>query len=97
MHLLLDKLKDILMAVLPITLIVAILHFTLVPMGSLYFSRFLLGAFFVVIGLSIFLLGVDLSISRIGALIGQQLAKSNNIIIVSVVIFDQWRRRKLIS
>ena len=85
MHLLLDKLKDILMAVLPITLIVAILHFTLVPMGSLYFSRFLLGAFFVVIGLSIFLLGVDLSISRIGALIGQQLAKSNNIIIVSVV------------
>ncbi len=85
MHLLLDKFKDILMAVLPITLIVVILHFTLVPLGSLYFSRFLLGAFFVVIGLSIFLLGVDLSISRIGALIGQQLAKSNKIIIVLIV------------
>lgn len=85
MHLLLDKFKDILMAVLPITLIVVILHFTLVPLGSLYFSRFLLGAFFVVIGLSIFLLGVDLSISRIGVLIGQQLAKSNKIIIVLIV------------
>lgn len=84
MHLLLDKFKEILIAVLPITLIVVILHFTLVPLGSLYFSRFLLGALFVVIGLSIFLLGVDLSISRIGALIGQQLARSNKIIVVLI-------------
>ncbi len=84
MRLLLDKFKEILMAVLPITLIVIILHFTLVPLGSLYFHRFLLGALFVIIGLSIFLLGVDLSISRIGALIGRQLAKSNKIIVVLI-------------
>ncbi len=82
MRLLLDKFKEILMAVLPITLIVIVLNFTLVPLGTLYFKRFLLGALFVVIGLSIFLLGVDLSISRIGAIIGRQLAKSNKVIIV---------------
>lgn len=84
MRLLLDKFKEILMAVLPITLIVIVLHLTLVPLGSLVFNRFLLGAIFVIVGLSIFLLGVDLSISRIGALIGRQLAKSNKIMVVLI-------------
>lgn len=84
MHLLLDKFKEILMAVLPITLIVIILNFTLVPLGQTNFLRFLLGTVLVIIGLSIFLFGVELSVTKIAHLIGHHLTRSNSVIIVLV-------------
>lgn len=84
MHLLLNKFKEILFSVLPITIIVIILNFTFVPLGRDNFIRFLIGAFLIIIGLSVFLFGVDLSISKIGALIGKYLAQSNKIVIVGI-------------
>lgn len=81
---LLIKVKEVSAAVLPITLIVLILHFTLTPLNSILLIRFLLGAVFIIIGLSVFLTGVDLSISPIGNLMGSVLAKSNNYWIVAV-------------
>ena len=84
MHLLLNKFKEILFSVLPITLIVIILNFTIVPLGKDNFIRFLIGAFLIIIGLSIFLFGVDISISKIGSLIGKYLAKSNKVTIVGI-------------
>ncbi len=70
------------MAVLPIALIVIILNFALVPLGQMNFLRFLLGTVLVIIGLSIFLFGVDLSVSRIANLIGNHLTRSNSVKIV---------------
>lgn len=84
MHLLRDKFKEIIMAVLPITVIVIILNFTLVPLGQTNFIRFLLGTVLVILGLSIFLLGVDLSVTRIAKLIGKHLAESNSLLIVMI-------------
>ena len=84
MQLLLDKLKEILIAVLPIATIVIILNFTLVPLGSMHFLRFIVGTVFVILGLSIFLFGVDLSVSRIANLLGKHLAQSNTIYIVLI-------------
>ncbi len=78
------KLKEVLGAVLPITILVIIFHFTVTPLEPLSFKRFLLGAFSIIIGLSVFLLGVDLSITSIGQSMGKTIAKSNKIWIVVV-------------
>jgi len=84
LNVLLDKVKEVLYSVLPITAIVVILHFSLVPLEGLQFSRFLLGALFVIIGLSIFLFGVDIGLTPIGNLIGAHLTKTNKVAIVAV-------------
>ena len=84
MNILLDKFKEVLFAVLPITVIVLILNFTLTPLETSVLIRFLLGAVLIIFGLSVFLFGVDLGINPIGALMGSTLAKSNKILVVSV-------------
>ena len=84
MHVLLDKVKEVLMSVLPITLIVVILHFTLTPLETETFIRFLIAAVLVIIGLSTLLFGIDLGISPIGQTIGNKAAKSNKVWLVAV-------------
>ncbi len=49
--------------------------------------RFLLGSFFVMIGLVIFLLGVDIAITPLGTLTGSTLAKTNRLWIVLIAGF----------
>lgn len=86
MSVLVEKLKEVLYAVLPITGIVLFLHFTLAPLDDLsMFIRFLFGAVFIIFGLSIFLFGVDIGITPIGQLMGKTIAKSNKIWIVVFV------------
>ncbi|NCU27476.1 DUF1538 domain-containing protein, partial [Candidatus Nomurabacteria bacterium] len=84
MKVLLEKIKEVLFAVLPVTIIVLLMHFTIVPLENIVIFRFLIGALFIVVGLSVFLLGVDLSVSPVGALMGNRIAKSNKVIIVVV-------------
>ena len=56
-----EKLKEVTMAVLPVTVLVLILHFTaLTPLTNAELIRFLIGAAFLIFGLALFLLGVDL-------------------------------------
>lgn len=75
------------MSVLPITLLVVVLSFTLVPIESDMLIRFLIGSFFVILGLGIFLFGADLGITSIGNLMGENVARSNSVFIVSVLGF----------
>lgn len=70
-----DKIKEVLQAVLPISLIVLILHFFFVPLSGEQLSLFAIGAVFVLFGLAIFLLGVDVSINQMGYILGQGLTK----------------------
>lgn len=63
---LIDKFKEVLTSVLPITLIVLILHFTISPLETSMLYAFLIGAVLVVFGLTIFLFGVDQGIEPIG-------------------------------
>lgn len=84
MNVLFEKLKEVLYAVLPITFIVLILHFTLAPLDSMLIYRFLIGVVFIVVGLSIFLFGVDIGITPIGNSMGSVIAKTNKIWIVVV-------------
>lgn len=77
-----DKFKEVLMSVLPITLLVLLLNFTLCPMETSQIVAFLIGSFLVLIGLTIFLLGIDLGLEPIGHAAANAIAKSNRYLIV---------------
>ncbi len=79
-----EKFKEAISAVVPITLIVIILHFTITPLETHQLFRFIIGALFMIIGLTVFLFGVDIGITPIGTLMGKSLAKSNNFWIVAI-------------
>lgn len=84
MNILTEKFIEVLYSVIPITVLVLILNFTLVPLKTSVLIRFLLGAFFIIIGLSIFLVGVDKGITPIGNLMGSSLTKTNKLWIVGI-------------
>ena len=85
LHILVDKFKEVLSSVAPITLMVLILNFFLVPLPELFLAKFIIGAVLIVVGLSIFLLGVDIGITPLGKSIGNYLPKLNKVWIVVVV------------
>jgi len=76
------RLRETLLAVLPITLIVLLLNFTLVPLGASLIVAFLLGAVLIIVGLALFLIGVDMGITPLGEITGIAIAKTNMIWIV---------------
>lgn len=84
MTLIASKLKENILAMLPIIAIVLLLHVTLVPLNIGQIVRFLIGAVFVVIGLSLFLVGIDLAITPLGALTGEQITKPNRLWVVII-------------
>ena len=84
MNVITAKLKEALFSVLPITILVIILNFTIVPLDTTTFIRFLIGSFAIIIGLTIFLFGVDSGITPIGNTMGAAIVKSNKILVVIV-------------
>ncbi|MDO9629423.1 MAG: DUF1538 domain-containing protein [Acholeplasmataceae bacterium] len=87
MNILAEKFRDNIIAVVPITLVVLLLHFTLVPLSTPFLIRFLIGSIFVIIGLSLFLVGVDLGITPLGSHTGSTLTRTNKLVIVLVAGF----------
>lgn len=84
MNLLAEKLKEIASTVLPIAVIVFLVNFTLVPMATSVLIRFIIGTVLIIIGLTLFLLGVDLGITPFGTKTGNALAKKNSLLIVVI-------------
>lgn len=84
MNVLIEKIKEVVYAVLPITIIVLILNFTITPLETPLIVRFILGAILIIIGLAIFLIGVDIGITPIGQTMGKAIAKSNKLWIVAI-------------
>ena len=80
----LDYIKENTKAVLPIVFLVFILNF-FVGLASDLLIKFVLGAFGVIVGLSVFLSGIDLSISKIGSMMGDFLGRFDKII--KVILF----------
>ncbi len=78
------KFKEVITSVIPITIIVLILNFTITPLETPVLIRFLIGAVFLIIGLTIFLIGVDIGITPIGNNMGGALAKSNKLWLVAI-------------
>lgn len=84
LNLLAAKCKDVLYSVLPIVVLVILLNFTLTPLDSRLLARFFIGAALIIIGLAVFLTGVDVGITPIGMVMGGSLVKSNRTWIVAV-------------
>ncbi len=78
MDVLKDKLKEVLSSVLPITFIVLILHFTISPLSLPMLYAFLLGSAMVIIGLTVFLFGIEQGLEPIGHGIGNTLSYSKS-------------------
>lgn len=84
MNIFTQKLREVSTSVLPITVIVMILNFTLVPIAAPLVIRFLIGTILIIFGLSIFLIGIDLGITPLGNLIGSSITKTNKLLIVVI-------------
>ncbi|HOO25350.1 MAG TPA: DUF1538 domain-containing protein [Clostridiales bacterium] len=73
------KLKEVLTAVGPLSAIVLFMGLTFTPLESSLIIRFIIGSVFVVVGLTVFLIGVNVGITPIGNHMGSILAKRNNL------------------
>ncbi|MCL2030496.1 MAG: DUF1538 domain-containing protein [Oscillospiraceae bacterium] len=72
-------LKATALAVAPIVAVVLILSFTAVPVGLPLIINFLIGSVLIVLGLSVFLIGVNLSIMPLGSYTGEALSKTKRL------------------
>lgn len=82
-----DKIKESLMSVLPITIIVLIICFTLTPMSNDMLMLFILGAILLIFGMGFFSLGADMAMSEIGERIGANLFKTRKLWLIALVTF----------
>lgn len=80
-----EKLKESMASVLPITVIVALLCFAFIPMDSGLMLSFLVGAGLLVLGMGLFTLGAEMSMSRIGNLIGAGMTKTRRLWLIVVL------------
>ncbi len=80
-----EKFKEVMLSVLPITVIVLLIHFFVAPLPALVVDRFLMGAALVVVGLTLFLVGVDLGVTPLGEHIGTSISKPNRVWIIVAV------------
>lgn len=73
-----EKFKEVLASVLPISFIVLVLHFTISPLDTTMLSTFLIGSVLVIMGLTVFLFGMDQGLEPIGHGIGNTLTHSKS-------------------
>lgn len=83
----LHKFKETAVSVLPVMAIVFLLGLTIVPLEPLLLLRFFLSGILLIIGLTIFLLGVDLGIQPMGERCGAALTKKKSLLLLLAVAF----------
>lgn len=79
------KFKESFLSVFPIIIIVTVLSFTITPMPFYNMFLFLLSSLVLILGITLFNLGVDISLMPIGEHIGSALVKSKNLLLIVVV------------
>lgn len=82
---LLQKLKESLPAVLPVTAIVLILCMTVVDASGSFIAMFLAGAVLLVAGMILFTLGADVSMMKMGQSVGSHITKSRKIPFIALI------------
>ncbi|MGB4214596.1 MAG: DUF1538 family protein [Dethiobacteria bacterium] len=87
MNLLAEKTKDVARTLMPVVILVLLLCFTLVDVESNVFTRFLVGSVMLLIGLSIFLWGVDLAMNPIGEHMSREIATSRTFLKLAILSF----------
>ena len=87
MSLLLSKVKEVVRTLIPVVLLVLILSFTFVKVDSNLLIRFLIGSGLLLVGLSIFLWGIDLSMNPIGEYMSKEIATSKTLYKILILSF----------
>ena len=82
-----EKLKESALSVAPIALIVSMLCLCIVPTEAELLLAFLVGAAFIILGMGLFSLGADQSMTPIGNKIGTTLTKTQNMPLILSVSF----------
>ncbi len=82
-----EKVKEAFSSVMPITVIVLLLCFTIVPIESGMFLAFIVGAVFVVVGMGLFTLGADTAMTPIGEYVGTSVMKTKKIWLIIPICF----------
>jgi len=82
LSILFQKIKDNLLAVIPIVIIVMVLNFTITPIENHMLFNFFIGSLMIILGLSFFLVGVDIGITPLGSLTGSSIARKNKLWII---------------
>ena len=85
--LLLEKIKESLASVLPITAIVLVISVTIAPLSLGAMIMFVFGAILLILGMGLFTLGVDMSMIPMGDGIGVEISKSRRIGLPLLVCF----------
>ena len=84
---LLEKFKEAAASVLPIVVIVGVMCLTFVPMQADLMLSFLIGSMMLIVGMGLFTLGSDVSMTPIGTHMGAKLTKSRNLPLILIVSF----------
>lgn len=82
-----EKFYETLKAVFPILAIVLLLCFTIAPIPPSILMAFLIGAVMLIIGMLLFNVGVDLSMTTMGERVGTIVTKSKNLLILILIGF----------
>ena len=82
-----EKVKEALASVLPITVIVLVLCFTIAPVPTEVLLAFLVGAVLLIVGMGLFTLGADTAMTPIGERVGAHMTKSRKLSVVVIVSF----------
>ena len=77
-----ETVLEVVYSILPITIVITILQFTLIWLPAETFLQFLIGAIMVGIGLILFLLGVNIGLLPVGEMIGSALSKTKNLALI---------------
>ena len=84
---LLEKIKESLSSVLPITAIVMALSITIVPLTPGVLVLFLFGSFLLIVGVGMFTMGVDMSMTPMGSAIGVTMSRAKHMAVPLAAAF----------
>ncbi len=82
-----DKLSESLSSVLPIALIVFALSLTLIPLTVGSMLMFIMGTALLVVGMSLFTMGAEMSMQPLGAKLGSTMASTGKIWLIALISF----------
>lgn len=74
----LDKIKEVMIAIIPINLLVIVIDLFILSLPKSSLLIFFVSSLLLIVGLALFMLGVDISASQMGRMLGQGLTRLNN-------------------
>lgn len=82
-----ETIWDVIYSILPITILVLILQYTLIWLPFSSVVQFLIGVMFVSLGLSLFLIGVHIGLLPVGEMIGSALPRTGKLWMILIFSF----------